>query len=167
MARSSLLGARNPEEQLKQFLGLVSFDVTPEHLRALGGERRERERERVLVGLKPKPKPIMIEDALAQSYWGPSVDGGSNRSLVRHLKVKQKPRANKKTSGRCEVQAEQAEDVHPTSSAGSDNGSTPIIPLSLEPYRASTTCFSLNSKDVEKPMKNGLLCWRRFVGLVP
>lgn len=86
------------EEQIKQFLGLVSFDVAPEHLRALEGQRKT-----ILAGPKPKPKPFTTEDAPAQSYWSPSVEEGSSAYVVRHPKVKQKRRANEETKGPLEI----------------------------------------------------------------
>ena len=44
------------EEQIKQFLGLVSFDIAPEHLRAI-----EEQKKTILAGPKPKPKPKKLK----------------------------------------------------------------------------------------------------------
>ncbi|KAF7504545.1 hypothetical protein GJ744_002101 [Endocarpon pusillum] len=147
------------EEPIKQFLGLVSFDVAPEHLRALEGQR-----QRILAGPKPKAEPLTTEDTPAQSYWSPSVGEGSSAYLVQLPKVKQKRRANEETKGQLEVQSEQVEDVHPTSSAESDKLSSFTIPVSAETLQIFNGMFPTSSENVEKPKKKGLLDWRRFVG---
>ena len=147
------------EEQIKQFLGLVSFDIAPEHLRAI-----EEQKKTILAGPKPKPKPLTTEDAPAQSYWSPTADEGSGAHLVRRPKVKQKRRENEETKGKFEVQSEQVEDFHPISSAESDNASTFTIPVSPETLQIFNDMFPTSNEDVEKPKKKGLLDWRRFVG---